>query len=220
MGNFSKNVATIILPNSPILLGNFCKGVKIFHFSSEILFGQILLTFGNFFLVTLMMRHCPNSCLSERKDYCTYVSSLLRFMMGKSLEVEDVSSKDYWPTVTSFFDTWIVPFTAVGDVKLMQLSRQELDSTKATIFNQIWKKIVVFGTHERIMGDPTNFVVSFDAGRFRERRVMPNLPNWSGKLTRFFKDLESFFTHGSSLAYLNKIKWKLWSLSLPEAVNS
>ena len=39
--NFLKPVATIILPKSPTLLGNFCKGVKIFHFSSEIIFGQL-----------------------------------------------------------------------------------------------------------------------------------------------------------------------------------
>ena len=35
-GNFSKPVAKIILPKLPIFLDNFCKGVKIFHFSSEI----------------------------------------------------------------------------------------------------------------------------------------------------------------------------------------
>ena len=27
---------------SPTFLGNFCKGVKIIHFSSEIIFGQLL----------------------------------------------------------------------------------------------------------------------------------------------------------------------------------
>ena len=31
----------------------FCKGVKLFHFSSKISFGQLLKTFGNFFLVTM-----------------------------------------------------------------------------------------------------------------------------------------------------------------------
>ena len=41
------------LPKSPTLLGNFCKGVTIIHFSSEIIFGQLLLTFGDFYLVTL-----------------------------------------------------------------------------------------------------------------------------------------------------------------------
>ena len=35
------------------VLGNFCKGVKIFHFSSGIIFGPILQTFGNFLQVTL-----------------------------------------------------------------------------------------------------------------------------------------------------------------------
>ena len=36
------------------MLRQFCKGVKINHFSSEIIFGQLLLTFGDFFLVTLL----------------------------------------------------------------------------------------------------------------------------------------------------------------------
>ena len=53
LGNFSKPLATIYLPKSPTFLGNFCKGVKIYHFSSEIIFGQLLWTFGDFFLVTL-----------------------------------------------------------------------------------------------------------------------------------------------------------------------
>ena len=34
-------------------LDNFCEGVKIFHFSSENIFGQLLYTFGDFLLVTL-----------------------------------------------------------------------------------------------------------------------------------------------------------------------
>ena len=32
LGNFSKPAGTIILPKLPTLFGNFCKGVKIFHF--------------------------------------------------------------------------------------------------------------------------------------------------------------------------------------------
>ena len=35
------------------ILGNFCKGVKIFNFSCEINFGQLQYTFGDFLLVTL-----------------------------------------------------------------------------------------------------------------------------------------------------------------------
>ena len=36
-------MATIILPKLPTLLGNFCKGLKNFHFSSEIIFGQLFI---------------------------------------------------------------------------------------------------------------------------------------------------------------------------------
>ena len=42
LGNFSKPLTTIILPKSPTFLGNFCEGIKIFNFSSEIIFGQLL----------------------------------------------------------------------------------------------------------------------------------------------------------------------------------
>ena len=45
LGNFSKHLATINLPKSPTFLGNFCKGVKLFNFSSEI-FYRHLATFG------------------------------------------------------------------------------------------------------------------------------------------------------------------------------
>ena len=53
-GQLLKPLVTINLPKFPTFLVNFCKGVKIFHFSSEIIFGQLLYTFGVFFLVTLV----------------------------------------------------------------------------------------------------------------------------------------------------------------------
>ena len=37
-----------------MFLGIFREGVKIYHFSSENIFGQVLWTFGDFFLVTLV----------------------------------------------------------------------------------------------------------------------------------------------------------------------
>ena len=42
LGNHSKPLATINLAKSPTFLGNFSKGVKIFHFSSEIILGKLL----------------------------------------------------------------------------------------------------------------------------------------------------------------------------------
>ena len=49
LGNFLKPLAAINLPKSPTFSGNFCTGVKIDHFSSEIIFRQLLYTFGDFF---------------------------------------------------------------------------------------------------------------------------------------------------------------------------
>ena len=42
LGIFLKPLATIDLPKSSTFLGNFCKGVKIIHFSIEITFRQLL----------------------------------------------------------------------------------------------------------------------------------------------------------------------------------
>ena len=55
LGSFLKPLATTNLSKSLTFLGNFCKGVKIYHFSIEIIFRQLLLTFGDFFLVTLIV---------------------------------------------------------------------------------------------------------------------------------------------------------------------
>ena len=56
LGNFLKPLATINLPKSLKFPGNFCIGVKSYHFYSEIIFGQLLQTFGNFFWL-----HCTLS---------------------------------------------------------------------------------------------------------------------------------------------------------------
>ena len=40
-GQLLKPLATINLHKSPTFLGNFCEVVKIFNFSSEIIFGQL-----------------------------------------------------------------------------------------------------------------------------------------------------------------------------------
>ena len=49
LGNFLKPLAAINLPKSHTFLGIFCKSVKIYFISSEVIFGQLLYTFGNFF---------------------------------------------------------------------------------------------------------------------------------------------------------------------------
>ena len=49
LGNFLKPLVTINFPKSPTFLGNFGKSFKIYQFSSEVIFGQLLLIFGDFF---------------------------------------------------------------------------------------------------------------------------------------------------------------------------
>ena len=48
-GQVFKDLAMINLPNPHTFLGNFYKGVKVYYFSSEIILGQLLWTFGDFF---------------------------------------------------------------------------------------------------------------------------------------------------------------------------
>ena len=49
LGNFSKPVATINLPKSLTFLGSFCIGVKIYNFSSEIIFGATFIDIWRLF---------------------------------------------------------------------------------------------------------------------------------------------------------------------------
>ena len=41
-GHFLKPLAIINLTKYPTFLGNYCKRVQIYHFSGEIIFGQLL----------------------------------------------------------------------------------------------------------------------------------------------------------------------------------
>ena len=59
---FQRLCATINLPKSPTFLSNFCNGVKIFNYSSEIIFGQLLQRFGDLFLVTLLPPQYSTAC--------------------------------------------------------------------------------------------------------------------------------------------------------------
>ena len=49
LGKFLKPLATINLPKYATFLGNFCKDVKIFHFSSEIILGNFYRNLAIFF---------------------------------------------------------------------------------------------------------------------------------------------------------------------------
>ena len=49
LSNFLKPLATMHLPKSPTFWGNFCKGVKIFNISREIIFRQLFRNLAIFF---------------------------------------------------------------------------------------------------------------------------------------------------------------------------
>ena len=80
LGNHSKPVATIILTKSPTLLVNVCYGVKLIHIFSEIIFGQLLWTVGDFYLVTLLYRYMGNCS-------CTYNGSPCHLPVAQNIDV-------------------------------------------------------------------------------------------------------------------------------------
>ena len=65
LGNFLKPLATINLSKSITFLGNFCKDAKIYHFSSEIIFGNFYRHLVCFFLVTLLPSYVCNNNIAE-----------------------------------------------------------------------------------------------------------------------------------------------------------
>ena len=64
-------MATISLPKSTTFLANFCKGVKNCNFYSEIIFGQLLWTIGNFLLVTLAVSDAQNVLKMSKCNFPT-----------------------------------------------------------------------------------------------------------------------------------------------------
>ena len=68
LGNFLKDLATINLPKSPTFLGNFCKGVKIYHFYATFIdiwqfFSGHTGCDSNFFLNSI--KSSPGRCNAE-----------------------------------------------------------------------------------------------------------------------------------------------------------
>ena len=63
MGNFSKLLATTYLPKSLTFSGNFCKGVKILNFTSEIIFWATFIEIWRFFTGHTAWKH--NFCSSD-----------------------------------------------------------------------------------------------------------------------------------------------------------
>ena len=54
LGHFLKPLANNYFAQISHIRRQFFKGVKIYHFTGEIILGQLLWTFGDFFLVTLL----------------------------------------------------------------------------------------------------------------------------------------------------------------------
>ena len=102
LGNFLKTLATINLPKSSTFLSNFCKGVKIFNFSSEIIFGQLLWNLAIFSGHTggIRMR------LQQRMDGCSIDLSIVRSFKScdDNSSTRHVDSWDHWPILYTFYN--------------------------------------------------------------------------------------------------------------------
>ena len=79
LGNFLKPLATINLPRFLTFLGNFCKGVKIYHFSGEIIFGSFYRHLAIFFWL-----HWPYLKKTERK----ICQSKVRYIVAGDIWIE------------------------------------------------------------------------------------------------------------------------------------
>ena len=116
--NFLKPFATLNLSKSPTFLGNFCKGVKIYHFSCKIIFGQILLTFGDFFLVTLHLVHRRLKKLTAYwpgppafVDSRSYVANCIKTHFGQCIDLPPESVPWlYAVAATVNYGQWVVYF--------------------------------------------------------------------------------------------------------------
>ena len=121
LGNFLKPLAAINLPKSPTFLGKFCKGVEIFHFSSEIIIGQTFKRFGDFLLVTLLMIHlCNLDSIPTKKwnsqNFTSFpifrtnsaTSSTFRTWWGASTAAPTPASSTLTPTGSSWYTSFFV----------------------------------------------------------------------------------------------------------------
>ena len=93
LDNHSKPVATIILPKLFTLLGNFCKGVKIIHFSSD--------NFYRHLTIFIWSHWIPPPLCAPKADwpisrYCPFTEYLLKCSRA---ECKQMSST---PTFASF----------------------------------------------------------------------------------------------------------------------
>ena len=94
---FLKPLATIIFPKSPTYLSNFCKGVKIYQFSSEISFWATFIDIWRFFLVTLVGLQV---ILVSSISIC-HLSSFLPFWKLNRLWA---TLRDFWVGTSIFCD--------------------------------------------------------------------------------------------------------------------
>ena len=78
------------------ILGNFCKGIEIFNFSCEIIFGQLLYTFGDYLLVTLAALGCAVTCHLRRRTNivrlmeCSWKFKVIWSSISKRGKMEEV----------------------------------------------------------------------------------------------------------------------------------
>ena len=126
---------TINLPNYPTFLGNFCKGVKIFNFSSEIIFGHIWKFFEWFlklkFIVQDLVRSTKSNMIwPDLHDLVSFIEKIdstlfLSFNLGQFSTIRYYYFNNFCKILNPYFLTphikyffWIWAFSANSMFKM------------------------------------------------------------------------------------------------------
>ena len=131
LGDFTKPVATNILPKLPTLLGNLCNGVKIVYFSIEIIFWQLFTAHADWLEIIF-------AYLFLASIYWQFVELYFCFhfhlgtLMHKSLQPTSPEAL--------FYRIWLInKFEQNISSTCLDLARKEIQC------DQIWQNFKVFG---------------------------------------------------------------------------
>ena len=141
LGNLLKPLATINLSKSPTFLGNFCKGVKIYHFSSHLNTSLSLSIYSSVhptvhFLSLFVLsegRHSAQSTLITLFIE-TLSSTCVPYLYGGNISQDEIS-----------FQMWTVRYPHDGSsglIKQLQSNKEDCSTYTSTYLGYTYKEIL------------------------------------------------------------------------------
>ena len=120
LGNFLKPLATINLLKSPTFLGNFCKAVKIYNFSIEIVLGNFYRHLAIFsgHTASIFICHFDFSFSSFDLSLCSVPLFTFYFVAEKSFCVDGIKPSGGNPSILRPFSR---NFSVVLDSRVVKL---------------------------------------------------------------------------------------------------